>query len=382
MSGHARFSPSAAFRHLNCTPSLVLEEQFQEERSPYAAEGTAGHKLAEHLIKKFLKKRTRRPVSDYYSDELLEAVDEYVAFVLGEIAEARKTCRTPFIAVEQQVDASSYVPGCTGTADALIITDKLLHVIDLKLGKGVKVYPEQNPQLEIYGLGALEMADLLYDVNIVRLTIFQPRMGNFSSWELPAESLRRWGQEVLKPLGTQALNGGGAYKAGEWCRFCKARNQCRARADAMLELAKYEFKQPDLLADTEIADILVKADDLAKWAADIYAYAQDQAAIHGKVWPGFKLVHGRTNRKYTDEDDVVSAAEKAGFSDIWKKSLITITEMERLMGKKKFAEVLGNLVYKPEGKLTLVPAADKRPEVNKTTAKAEFTEDINHDEQE
>ena len=159
---HARFSPSAANRRLNCPPSLLLEEQFSEDESQYAAEGTAGHALAEHLIKKHLKIRSKRPVSDYYSDELLEAVDEYVSFVIGEIEDARRICESPVICVEQRVDASGYVDECFGTADAVIVTDKVAHVIDLKLGKGVPVYAEENPQLKIYGLGVLAMAELLY----------------------------------------------------------------------------------------------------------------------------------------------------------------------------------------------------------------------------
>ena len=375
MGTHARFSPSAADRRLHCTPSLVLEEQFEDEQSVYAAEGSAGHALAEHLIKRYLKQRTERPVSDYYTEELLEAVDDYVEFVTGEIEQARLECRDPVFAVEQRIDASEYVEGCFGTADMVIITDKVVHIIDLKLGKGVPVYAEENPQLMIYGLGVLSMAEMLYDPKIVRLTIYQPRIGNSSTWDIAPEELKKWGTEVLRPRGAMALMGVGEYAAGSWCRFCKARNKCRARAEEFLSLAKMEFSQPSLLTDEEISEVLKKADDLSKWAAEVYAYAQDEAIIHGKEWPGYKVVEGRSNRKYSSDEEVTAAAEAAGYKDIYKKSLIGIGEMERLMGKEEFKKVLGHLVYKPQGKLTLVPISDPRKAITKTTASAEFQEE-------
>ena len=139
-------------------------------------------------------------------------------------------------------------------------------------------------------------------------------------------------------------------------------------------MAQMEFRQPALLSDDEIAEVLTKADALSKWADDIYAYAQDQAIVHGKVWPGYKLVEGRSNRKYTSEEDVEAAAKAAGYTDIYKQSLIGITDMERLMGKAQFAEVLGKYVYKPAGKITLVPESDKRKAITRDTAEADFTE--------
>ena len=371
---HARFSPSAAGRRLNCPPSLVLEEQFQDEESEYAAEGSAGHALAEHLIKKHLKQRSKRPTSAYYTDELLEAVDEYVSFIIGEIEEAKRGCGDPVFSVEQRVDASDYVDECFGTADMVIVTDKVAHIIDLKLGKGVLVFAEENPQLMIYGLGILCMAELLYDVETVRLTIVQPRLNNSSTWDITPDALKTWGEEVLKPRGAMALMGTGEFMVGSWCRFCKARNQCRARAEKFLALAKMEFRQPALLSDDEITEVLRVSGDLANWASDVYAFAQNQAISHGKEWEGFKLVEARSNRKYSSEDEVAEAATAAGYTDIYKRSLVAITEMERIMGKQDFNRILGHLVYKPQGKITLVPDYDKREAINKTTAAAEFQE--------
>lgn len=373
-SVHARFSPSAANRRIHCPPSLLLEEQFEEGESVYAAEGTAGHSLAEHLVRKYLKLRTKRPTSEYYTDELVSAVDEYVSFVIAEIEEARRVCKQPIILVEQRVDASEYVDNCFGTADMVIITDKMAHIIDLKLGKGVEVHAEENPQLMIYGLGVLHMAEALYDIETVRMTIFQPRLFNSSTWDVSPDYLKRWGDEVLRPAGAKALIGAGEFEAGTWCRFCRARNQCRARAAHFLEMAQMEFRQPALLSDEEIAEIISKADELSKWAADVYAFAQDQAINHDKHWPGYKVVEGRSNRKFTSDEEVIEAALQAGYKDIFKRSLIGITEMERLMGKENFNTILGRLVYKPKGKLTLVPDTDKREAISTSSAAADFEE--------
>ena len=370
---HARFSPSAANRRIHCPPSLLLEEQFEEGESIYAAEGTAGHALAEHLIRKHLKMRTKRPTSPYYTDELIAAVDEYVSFVISEIEDARRTCKQPIFLVEQRVDASMYVDNCFGTADMIIITDKVAHIIDLKLGKGVEVHAEENPQLMIYGLGVLHMAEALYDIETVRMTIFQPRLYNSSTWDVSPEYLKRWGGEVLRPAGAKALIGAGDFAAGTWCRFCRARNQCRARAEHFLEMARMEFRQPALLSDEEISEVMSKADELSKWASDVYAFAQEQAICNGKHWPGYKVVEARSVRKYTSDEEVIEAARKAGYKDIFKHSLISITEMERLMGKENFNMILGHLVYKPKGKLTLVPESDKRQAIN-NTAQADFME--------
>ncbi|WP_040210788.1 DUF2800 domain-containing protein [Clostridium polynesiense] len=374
MGGHARFSPSVANRRINCPPSLVLEENFEDVESQYAAEGSAGHALAEYLIKRYLKKSSERPESDYYTNELIEAVDEYVSYVIGDIEKAKQICMNPMFLVEQRVDASDFVEDCFGTADMVVITDKVIHIIDLKLGRGVPIYAEENPQLMIYGLGILRMADFIYDIEIVKFTIFQPRLNNLSTWEITTDALKTWGEDVLKPRGAMALMGTGEFKSGKWCRFCKARNQCRARAEEFLSLAKMEFREPALLSDEEIIEVLKVSDELSKWASEIYSFAQDQAIVHGRVWNGFKLVEGRSNRKYTNEDEVVEAANAAGYTDIYKQTLVTITEMERLMGKKEFAKVLGHLVYKPQGKISLVPESDKREAIKKNTAVAEFQE--------
>lgn len=375
MAAHARFSPSSGKRYLSCPPSLRLEEQFEDEQSPYAAEGTAGHAMAEYLINKHLKKRVKRPVSDYYSDELMEAVEDYTTYGIEVIEKAKQDCDSPFVAVELRVSLDHRVEGCFGTADLVVVDSKKVHIIDLKLGKGVMVDAEQNVQLMIYGLGVLDMLECLYDIEAVELTIVQPRLEHLSTWEISAEELKKWGAEVFEPGANMALAGEGTYSAGDHCRFCKARFNCRERANEYLKLAQMEFAEPPLLSDEEVAEVLAKADALKKWAEEIYTYAQNEAIVNHKEWPGYKLVLGRSNRKYTDEEDVAKAATEAGYTDIYKSTLIGITEMERLMGKKKFNEILGAYVYKPDGKVTLVPDSDKREAINLSTAEADFKED-------
>ncbi len=271
--------------------------------------------------------------------------------------------------IEQRLDFSKYVPDGFGTGDCVIIADGTLHIIDFKYGQGVLVSAEDNPQMKLYALGALDLFDGIYDIEMVSMTIYQPRRENISTSTVSKESLYRWAEEVLKPKAELAFAGDGNYCPGEWCQFCRAAVKCRARAEAKMKLATFEFALPPLLSDEEIAEILSSIGDLTRWTNEIIAYATDAAVNHGKKWPGFKVVEGRSNRKYKDEEAVAEAAKNAGYRDIYKQSLITITEMEKLMGKTKFNEVLGGLIMKPPGKPTLVPVSDKRPEMNTSSAK-------------
>lgn len=371
---HAVLSASSSHRWLNCNPSARLEQEFEDHETEAAAEGTAAHALAEHKLRKALKMRSRKPVSKYDSDEMDAYTDGYVEFVLEALEEAKQLCSDPKVLIEQKLDFSCYVPDGFGTGDCLIVADRLLHIIDLKYGQGVLVDAVENPQMMLYALGALRIFDCLYNITEVSMTIYQPRRENVSTWTISVKELNDWAEQTLKPKAELAFKGEGEYSPGAWCQFCKAAVKCRARAEAKLQLAKYEFAKPPLLTDAEISDILGKLDDLTKWANEIIAYAQDAAVSHGKQWPGYKLVESRTNRKYTDEDAVIEAARSAGYTDIFKKSLIPITEMEKLMGKKTFAEVLGSLVIKPQGKPTLVPASDKRPAITTTGAKQDFSD--------
>ncbi len=364
MARHSILPPSGAHRWYHCTPSARLEQNYENTESEASKEGTAAHALCEHKLKKALHMRSRRPVSDYDSDEMEECSDAYVDFVMEQYEKAKQTCKDPIVLIEQHLDFSCYVPEGFGTGDCIIVSDDKLHIVDFKYGQGVLVEAEDNPQMKLYALGALVLYDALYDIKEVSMTIFQPRRENISTWTISVDDLKAWAENDLKPRAQMAYNGEGEYLPGEWCTFCKAAVKCRARAEEKLKLAKLEFKAPPLLTDDEIEEVLVILPDLTKWANEVAAYATDEALNHGKVWEKFKIVEGRSVRKFKDEDAVAEAAKAAGYTDIFRQSLITLTEMQKLMGKDTFEKVMGNLIYKAPGKPTLVPRTDKRPEIN------------------
>lgn len=360
---HAVLSASSSHRWLSCTPSARLEQEFEDRETEAAAEGTAAHALCEHKLRRALKMQSRRPVSQYDCEEMENCTDGYVQFVLEKLAEVKRHCADPIVSIEQRLDFSCYVPEGFGTGDCVIIADHTLHIIDFKYGQGVLVEAENNPQMMLYALGALRTYDALYDVDEIAMTIYQPRRENISTWTITVDALKAWAKEVLTPRARLAFEGKGNYRPGAWCVFCRAAVKCRARAEEKLALAQYEFAQPPILSDSEIEDILGRLDDLTRWAEEIRAYAQDAAVNHGKQWRGYKVVEGRSIRKYTDETAVIEAANAAGYHDIFRKTLLPITEMEKLMGRQDFAKILGGLVAKPAGKPTLVPVSDKRPPI-------------------
>lgn len=373
---HSVLGASAADRWMNCTPSAQLTAGMEDEATTFAAEGTAAHALCEWKVRKALKMRAgRRPTSDYWTDEMEEFTDDYRDFIMDLVGQAKLTYKDPVTLIEQHLDFSCYVPDGFGTGDFLLVADRELNVVDFKYGRGVAVYADHNPQMMLYALGALNLFDCLYDIEQVTMTIFQPRLSSISTWTISAEELYKWAEEVLKPKAELAAKGEGEFISGSWCRFCKARNTCRARAESFLELAKMEFQPPALLSDEEVAEVMEKAAELSKWASDVMAYAQAEAIENGKHWNGYKLVEGRSTRRFIDEKKVEEAAKGAGYTDIYNKSLITLTAFEKLMGKDTFKEVLGSYVTKPAGKLTLVPVSDKRPEVTVNTVNDEFQED-------
>ena len=369
---HALLSASGAHRWMSCPPSAVLESGEPESTSDAAEQGTAAHALAEHKLRKDMKQRSKRPVSPWQDDEMEEHTSDYATFVLEQLAEARETCPDAQLLIEQRLDFSHLVPGGFGTGDAVIIAEPRLQIVDLKYGLGVLVEAENNPQLMLYALGALHAFEPLYDITEVSVTIFQPRRGNVSTWTITTEELLVWAETEVAPKAALAAAGEGEFRSGSWCQFCKLAPTCRARAEASLELAKFEFAPPAELTDAEIAEVLTQIPLLTKWASDVEAYAASLAINQGKQWPGFKVVAGRSIRKYQDEKAVAEAAEAAGYTDIYDRKLITLTQMERLMGKKTFIEILGDLVIKPQGKPTLVPDTDKRRALDTRSAADEF----------
>lgn len=372
MGKHAILSASSSERWLNCTPSIRLGENFIDKGSDYAAEGTDAHSLCEFKLKTSLGIPVKDPTNDltYYNQVMEDCANDYVAYIFELVETVKQTCSDPIVLIEQRVDFSRWVEGGFGTADCIVIADGKLHIVDYKNGQGILVVADDNPQMKLYALGALEIFDGIYDIDTVAMTVYQPRLGNISTHTVYKESLYQWAEDVLKPAATLAYAGEGEFNCGKWCQFCKAKHECRARAEYNLELAKYDFKLPPLLTDEEVEEILSKVDDLVSWASAIKDYSL-QSALSGKQWRGLKLVEGRSNRKYSDETAVVEAVHAAGF-DPYEHKVLGITAMQKLLGKSRFDQVLGSLIEKPQGKPTLVPESDKRPAIH--TAQHDFNE--------
>ncbi len=369
---HAVLSASSSHRWLACPPSAVLCAQEANKSSPYAQQGTDAHSLCEHKVLKALGRDSPDPTEnlDYFDAEMDDCSDQYCSYISEQLQEAKKLCTDPQVLIEQRLDFSRWVPEGFGTGDCLIVADKVLHIIDFKYGLGILVEADHNPQMMCYALGALDIYDGIYDIEEIKLTIFQPRRSNISTWTISKSDLLLWAEETLKPTAELAIKGEGDFNAGDHCQFCAVKATCRKRAEYNLELAKYDFDMPVNLDQTEIAAILPRIDELIAWAGDIKDFAL-QSALSGTQYPGFKIVEGRSTRKFTDEDAVAEVVTNNGF-DPYEKKLLGITAMTSLLGKKRFEELLSAYITKPQGKPTLVPDTDKRPALN--TAIEDFQE--------
>lgn len=376
---HALLSASKSAMWLACPPSARINDRIPETPSDYAAEGTLAHELAEAKLRMRLRpnaseerdrlnKQLRKIKKDERCDtEMVNAIQSYCDTVEERYLAARMLSADAVILLEEQVDYSDWVPEGFGSCDVIIIADGLMDVIDLKYGKGVPVSAVGNSQMRIYALGAYAAYSYLYDIETVRMTIIQPRLDSISEEILPINDLLAWGDEI-KPIAALAYKGKGDFCPGDkQCRWCKAKGNCRARAEANMEALAYEFEDPALLSLDEIGPILTIADQLKTWATDIQDFATEQLKAGQKV-PGWKLVEGRSNRKFTDPDAVQKTLIDAGYKkqDILRpQELITLGDIEKkILGKKLFGELLADLVIKPPGKPTLAPETDKRPPYN------------------
>lgn len=406
---HALLSASSSKQWLHCPPSVRLQENFPNESSVYAAEGTYAHEVCEYKVRKYLKERVKRPQSEEYDTEEIEQItDVYAEFVITIIEEMKENGCEPLAFVEERVDYSHIAPSGFGTADMLIIGKDeqgrgILHVCDFKTGAGVFVDADHNSQMMLYAIGALAAYGFLYDIEIVRMSIIQPRLDNISTFECSRQELEDWG-ESIRPTALLAYEGKGEQHPGDWCRFCRAKPVCKACADEALALcredfldldagafddtaeesdmtAPYEadtqtaaFKQPGLIPISELAEILPTLNRISSWIEAVFAFVSSEAINHGVPIPGYKVVEGRSKRVFTDTKAVADTAVANGYTDLYKQSLITLTEFEKMMGKKKFNELLGEYVAKPPGKLALVPESDPREPVDLTaTPDQEFT---------
>lgn len=370
-NGHALLSASSSHRWLNCPRSVKLSEGLEDKPSEFALEGSEAHLLCEYRLREALSIEAKNPIDGltYYSAEMEDYASGYVSFILELIEEVKKECTDPVYLIEQRVDYSRFVDNGFGTADFILIADGTVHIVDYKHGRGVKVESDDNSQMMIYALGALELFDFIYDIQDVNMTIYQPRIGNVSTSSLLKDELYDWAENVLSPMAKLAQSGLGEFQAGGWCQFCKLKTTCRKRMEENMKLARFDFTEPPLLNDDEVEEVLSKIDNLVSWAEDIKEYALKEA-LKGKTWKFWKLVEGKSNRRYVNEQDVAKVVQEAGYEP-YEMKLIGLTEMQRRLGKSKFDELLSPYIIKPQGKPTLVPLRDKREPLN-MTMKEEF----------
>jgi len=380
---HALLSASGASRWLNCPPSARLEEGYPDSTSEFAEEGTLAHEFGDAALQLANGTMTSKQYSDLtkklrkhklYSAEMPGEVEKYTDYVLEQFSAAKKNTPGAVLLVEEKVDFSEYVENGFGTNDASIIADDTLEIVDLKYGKGVPVYAKENPQGMLYAIGALHKYDLSYDIKNVKITIHQPRLNHVDSWTITADALHKWAEVKVKPAAELAYAGKGVQKAGAHCKWCKVKAECATLASYNLRIAKREFKNeddtfkdPHLLTDAQLIDVYGKLDLLTEWAAAIKTHML-KTALDGKQWPGYKVVEGRSNHHWLNEDKVIERLKDEAFSDaqIFNKKLKGITDIEKTLGKATFEEIMAGLVGKPPGKPTFVKESDKRPAIGST----------------
>lgn len=390
---HATLSASGAKRWMSCPPSARLEERlrgiFGEKSTPFAEEGTKAHSLAEL---KLLREKGRLSEDDGINDfnydlrrkalgdipkEMDEATDYYAEIIIEKFLTARQSCPDAQLKLEQRLDFSRWVPDGFGTGDAVIVSEELLEVCDLKYGKGVPVFAESNPQARCYGLGALHCYGVLYGFKHVRNTIIQPRLDSVTEEMLTTDELLQWAETELKPAAELAWKGKGEFNPGDHCKFCAARAICYARATKAMTIFKHGFETPGVIPDDAIPEILAVADTAIDWIKDLQAYALSQA-LRGQEWPGYKLVRGkRPPRKWVDEEEAKHQLIRAGYEpEVYTETKFkSPSNIEKLVGKQAFEAIFATLVTQGDGALTLVPESDKRTEF--TSAEADFSDITN-----
>lgn len=388
---HAMLSASGSSRWMNCPPSAVMGEGV-ESTSKYADEGTLAHELSEASLRCEIDVITegrrdeiyqRAEANELYTKEMPRQVRKYTELVmecyLDLVAQHGKD--EVQILIEERLDFSDWVPHGFGTGDTTIVAPGKLVIIDLKYGKGVEVSAEENSQLKLYGLAALNKFELDFGIETVELIIAQPRLNNYSRWEISADDLIDWADNVVAPLAQKAIKGEGDTKVGDWCRWCKVKASCRALSDHHLQLAKDEFKDPNLMDDSEILEVFTKLDQFTLWTNAIKEYVFSKA-LQGQNWPGYKLVAGRSKRQWTDVDKAIEALEAAGFdyNEITNTKIKGFTDLSNMMSVDEFNDAVGAFVEKPVGKPTLVPNSDRRAPYGITAAQDDFAEDLNEDE--
>lgn len=378
-AAHALLSASGARRWLACPPSARLEEQLPESPSAYAAEGTLAHSIAELKVRKLLMNLPTKSFNaslkklqaeELYNEEMLRHTDTYADYIAQLV---HSYTSPPYLAVEKRLDFSRWVPEGFGTGDCVVIGGETMHVIDFKYGKGVPVSAEENPQMMLYAVGALEAYSMLYNIQTVHLAVVQPRLDTISEWTTSVTQLSCWAANYVAPLAQLAFAGRGEYSPGDHCRFCRAKATCRARADKHTVLEDFKTLRPPLISNEEVGQLLERAKDLAKWAADLEEYALGEC-LAGRSIAGWKAVEGRSTRQFIDHDAAFSVLRQSGIEDamLYERKPITLAATEKLLGKARFRELLSAHVNMPPGKPTLVTVTDKREAITRTGATDDF----------
>lgn len=385
---HALLSASGASRWMKCTPSARLEDPMPSETSIHAEEGTLAHEFAElelrlhqKLISPIVYEATIKDLRSHklYTHDMEEHVSKYVDIVLEKLAASKGGT----LLIEEKVNFSAYVLEGYGTCDAIILPGrtKILFDIDLKYGKGVQVDAENNPQLKLYALGAWMRYGLSYEIEKICLIIVQPRLNHISVWEISLEDLLDWAENELRPKAQLAYKGEGELCAGSHCKFCKISFKCRALADFSFKEAQMDFEDieyPDtFLTEDEMVQMYLQIPVISMWIKAVESHMLSEA-LKGKKWKGLKLVEGRSSRVWIDENKVAEALEDNlySYSEIYNSKIAGIGQIEKLLGKVKFKEILGKLVKKPPGAASLVSAKDERPAMGLSSAQRDFQEPI------
>ena len=369
---HALLSPSAAHRWMNCTAAPLLERDVEDKGSTFAEEGTLAHAYCAKKLKEFLGLSVNEENAEiaqldeqYHSGEMDEYTDTYKTIVLEKFNAARAKTKDAQLLVEVKLDFSHYVPDAFGTSDAIIIADGVMEVIDFKYGKGVKVSAVENPQMMIYALGAWDLFNFEYDIRKVRMTIVQPRIDNLSEFELDAADLINWAVDELQPKANEAY-AGGKQKPGNWCQFCKVKANCKALSSMCIEAQQANPDPRKISKEVMENTILPLLSTFKTWLTGVEEYSLEQA-LNGVQYQGFKIVEGRSIRKITNPTAVMELLGNEGFAKeayIKPTELRSITDLEKLIGKKRFGTICAEYINKPQGKPTLVPESDKRPAFN------------------
>ena len=378
MGKHAVLAASAAKRWMACPPSARLEETLPEATSPYAEEGTLAHAVGESYLRQMLAAEHQEAalsiVDDLYPGlpkEIDDCAQTYSRYVRDEVFRGRANAF-----IERHVNLTNYVPAGFGTLDAGAVDEESLDIADYKHGKGVFVSVENNPQFMIYALGLYDLYGFIYSPKVVRMHVIQPRLDNIASWEISADELLDWGENVLRPAAQLAYMGAGEFNPGDHCQFCRAKAICRARAENFTALEDFEERTPPLLTDAEIGEILGKLKPLESWAKHVREYSLT-SCLTGAGIPGWKAVAGRSIRAFSDASEAFKRLQDSGVPEsmLYDRKPRTLATLEKDVGKAQFAEILGDLIVKPEGKPTLAPEGDKREAVRNESARDDFAEE-------